>query len=678
MIRDRAATVITCEHRAAPSHTARTPSVPDPEESPCRHIPRALIPSSPTALLSTPGAEPARPGTGPPRGCSPRCSASSRTRRSSSPTRPAAADSRLDSLSLDDGSSSASGPPRRLRQLARRPRHDRPSPATASQRRPQHAVPARRTVRPARSATRCGSSPAPAASSASTAPPSATSSASSPPPSPPTPGSTTPPSPPPRSPTSTTPSSKATRPATPGSSPTRAASASPPPTPPAGPPRPAARHRLPWIAVSTRLAAVPGRRPPRPPPSPLYAAGARPRHPRPLRPPSCATAASTRADYLYLPVHPWQWDESSLPLFAPAIADGAIVPLPTDGDLRLAAAVHPHLPQRQPAPTGTRVKLPLSILNTLVWRGLPTERTLAAPAVTAWVHGLRDADPFLRDDVPGHPARRGRLRHRRAPASTTSSPRSRTSTRNSSARSGASPCRPASHPANAPARSPPSSTPTRAGRSFTAELVARSGLAPAVWLQPPLRRPAAARCCTSSTATARSSPRTARTPSSSSTSTTSPSGSRSRTSSTTSTSAPSRCPSTTPCPTEVRDGPAHRGAAPSSPSSSTPGSSSASSAISPRSARSSWACPRSEFWSLVRAEILRHHARFPELKERFELFDLLTPAIERLCLNRNRLHVDGYRDRPEPPARRRSTAPFPTRCTRPSDPGVTAVVSGAP
>lgn len=56
-----------------------------------------------------------------------------------------------------------------------------------------------------------------------------------------------------------------------------------------------------------------------------------------------------------------------------------------------------------------------------------------------------------------------------------------------------------------------------------------------------------------------------------------------------------------------------------------------------------------DFWAMVRAEILRYQARFPELKERFELFDLLTPRIERLCLNRNRLHLDGYRDRAERP-----------------------------
>jgi siderophore synthetase component len=59
--------------------------------------------------------------------------------------------------------------------------------------------------------------------------------------------------------------------------------------------------------------------------------------------------------------------------------------------------------------------------------------------------------------------------------------------------------------------------------------------------------------------------------------------------------------------------------------------------------------PEARFWSLVRAEIVRYQERFPEQKHRFELFDLLTPRIARLCLNRNRVHLDGYRDRPERP-----------------------------
>nr|WP_046779661.1 IucA/IucC family C-terminal-domain containing protein [Streptomyces yangpuensis] len=45
--------------------------------------------------------------------------------------------------------------------------------------------------------------------------------------------------------------------------------------------------------------------------------------------------------------------------------------------------------------------------------------------------------------------------------------------------------------------------------------------------------------------------------------------------------------------------------------------------------------PEDDFWSLVRAEIRRHQARFDELKERYEPFDLLGERIARLCLNRN-------------------------------------------
>ncbi|HEX2299597.1 MAG TPA: IucA/IucC family C-terminal-domain containing protein, partial [Pseudonocardiaceae bacterium] len=56
-----------------------------------------------------------------------------------------------------------------------------------------------------------------------------------------------------------------------------------------------------------------------------------------------------------------------------------------------------------------------------------------------------------------------------------------------------------------------------------------------------------------------------------------------------------------------------------------------------------------EFWSLVRDEVLAYHKRFPELSERFALFDLLAPDLQRLCLNRNRLLLDGYADRPERP-----------------------------
>ena len=56
-----------------------------------------------------------------------------------------------------------------------------------------------------------------------------------------------------------------------------------------------------------------------------------------------------------------------------------------------------------------------------------------------------------------------------------------------------------------------------------------------------------------------------------------------------------------------------------------------------------------KFLTFVVAEVVRHHERFPDLKERFATFDLLTERIDRLCLNRNRLHMDGYRDRAQRP-----------------------------
>jgi siderophore synthetase component len=55
--------------------------------------------------------------------------------------------------------------------------------------------------------------------------------------------------------------------------------------------------------------------------------------------------------------------------------------------------------------------------------------------------------------------------------------------------------------------------------------------------------------------------------------------------------------------------------------------------------------PGDRFWELVRAEIAGYQARFPERADRYKLFDLATPRIDRLCLNRGRLLLDGYRDR---------------------------------
>lgn len=101
--------------------------------------------------------------------------------------------------------------------------------------------------------------------------------------------------------------------------------------------------------------------------------------------------------YYFLPVHEWQWKNVVVPLFAGDLAHEAIVPLGKGPDL--------YLPQQSirtffnvTSPEQHSVKVPLSILNTLVWRGLPGERTAVAPRVTEWIKGILESDPFLRDE----------------------------------------------------------------------------------------------------------------------------------------------------------------------------------------------------------------------------------------------------------------------------------------
>ncbi|MBQ0864261.1 IucA/IucC family siderophore biosynthesis protein [Streptomyces sp. RK75] len=350
-------------------------------------------------------------------------------------------------------------------------------------------------------------------------------------------------------------------------------------------------------------------------------------------------------DYLCMPVHPWQWDETVVPLFAAQLAAQEILPLPSDGDLRLPQqSIRTFLNVSRP--DRHTVKLPLAILNTLVWRGLPTERTVAAPSVTGWVQRLRDQDPFLSEEcrvillgevasmaVP-HPVYEpldgAPYQYRellgciwREPLVPLLGPDERARTLASLIH-----------------------TDVR-GDSFTAELVARSGLEPQVWLRhlfasllPPLLhflyrygtvfsphgenaivvfdehdvpvRLAIKDFVDDVNVSAEP------------------------------------VPELDSMPQDVRDV-----LLTEPPTFLTQFIHSALFVgvfryLAPL-CEAQLGVPEDDFWSLARAEIDRYHERFPGLKSRFETFDLLTPRIERLCLNRNRLHADGYRDRSERP-----------------------------
>lgn len=98
--------------------------------------------------------------------------------------------------------------------------------------------------------------------------------------------------------------------------------------------------------------------------------------------------------YVWMPVHPWQWNHTAQVLHAGEVAQRRIVPLGESSDAYLPGQSirtmsNTHSPRR------FDVKLPLKILNTLVWRGIPPHCTMGAPVVSEWLHGLLDRDPFL-------------------------------------------------------------------------------------------------------------------------------------------------------------------------------------------------------------------------------------------------------------------------------------------
>jgi siderophore synthetase component len=101
--------------------------------------------------------------------------------------------------------------------------------------------------------------------------------------------------------------------------------------------------------------------------------------------------------YFFMPIHIWQWNHSIVTMFAAEIAKTEILPLGEDDDQ--------YLPQQSirtfvniTNKEKYHVKLPMSILNTLVYRGLPSERTVIAPEVTTFMKNILENDSFLKDE----------------------------------------------------------------------------------------------------------------------------------------------------------------------------------------------------------------------------------------------------------------------------------------
>ena len=101
-------------------------------------------------------------------------------------------------------------------------------------------------------------------------------------------------------------------------------------------------------------------------------------------------------DYYLIPVHAWQWHQWIVPTYSNEIVHQRIVELDIGQDdyvpmQSIRTLCNTSNTQRH------YIKLPVSIFNTAVYRGLPSKRNLAAPAVTEWLKNLLKQDADLQN-----------------------------------------------------------------------------------------------------------------------------------------------------------------------------------------------------------------------------------------------------------------------------------------
>ncbi|MDX3031842.1 IucA/IucC family siderophore biosynthesis protein [Streptomyces scabiei] len=101
------------------------------------------------------------------------------------------------------------------------------------------------------------------------------------------------------------------------------------------------------------------------------------------------------ADYLFIPVHPWQWWNKLTVTFAAEIARQNLVCL-GEGDDEYLAQQSIRTFFNSTAPEKHYVKTALSVLNMGFMRGLSAAYMEATPAINDWLAGLIANDPVLR------------------------------------------------------------------------------------------------------------------------------------------------------------------------------------------------------------------------------------------------------------------------------------------
>lgn len=101
--------------------------------------------------------------------------------------------------------------------------------------------------------------------------------------------------------------------------------------------------------------------------------------------------------YVFIPVHPWQWENFIISNYADHIQDKCIIYLGESEDDYCAQQSMRTL-RNVTNPKKPYVKLSLNILNTSTLRTLKPYSVVSAPAISNWLHEVVSHDSYLRDE----------------------------------------------------------------------------------------------------------------------------------------------------------------------------------------------------------------------------------------------------------------------------------------
>ncbi|WP_142953936.1 IucA/IucC family protein [Bacillus cereus] len=101
--------------------------------------------------------------------------------------------------------------------------------------------------------------------------------------------------------------------------------------------------------------------------------------------------------YVFIPVHPWQWENFIIPNYADHIQDKYIIYLGKSEDDYCAQQSMRTL-RNVTTPKRPYVKLSLNILNTSTLRTLKPYSVASAPAISNWLSDVVSQDSYLRDE----------------------------------------------------------------------------------------------------------------------------------------------------------------------------------------------------------------------------------------------------------------------------------------